>query len=312
MGGTASKVDTEQLPAEAPRPAAAAAAEQAELKVEVGGADEGAPKSPKEKKSPKSPKASRKKEGEGGEGEGCDGCVSPRTPRGCPLAGTMKPYDHHVIVCGFNTEWSEKIEQMEDTQTFSLSAALKRASERHSGKELRINLTATEYRCPSPHTGDAGFCQLVVYPAGITIEFPFEESNVDMVMDYLYTNIPTSIVAAWILKPMGLPWERLVLVCVHMARDKRCGRIGPQILSAMSTYLSEHNISEQQVKLLPTSHIGGHKYAGVLIVYPEGDWYGQITGRNAGTLLETVLEGKRLDKNWRGNYKEPAIEKEIF
>lgn len=31
------------------------------------------------------------------------------------------------------------------------------------------------------------------------------------------------------LKPVPVPYGKMVLVCTHMSRDKRCGRAGPQV-----------------------------------------------------------------------------------
>jgi len=58
-------------------------------------------------------------------------------------------------------------------------------------------------------------------------------------------------------------------------------------------------------KILPmgVSHIGGHKYAGVAIVYPEGDWYGFITKKCileifSGYLDNSKYEEQRIAKNF--------------
>jgi len=36
------------------------------------------------------------------------------------------------------------------------------------------------------------------------------------------------------------------------------------------------NVSNR-VRIYKTSHIGGHKFAGNVITFPSGDWYGYIT-----------------------------------
>jgi (2Fe-2S) ferredoxin len=40
---------------------------------------------------------------------------------------------------------------------------------------------------------------------------------------------------------------------------------------------------------------------GVLLVYPDGDWYGLITKRNISELLDNIMKGTRYLKGWRGN-----------
>jgi hypothetical protein len=67
----------------------------------------------------------------------------------------------------------------------------------------------------------------------------------------------------------------------------------------MNEQLSSRSIAD--VAVAGSSHIGGHKFAGVLVVYPEGDWYGLITKRNVSELLDNVMNGTRYLKGWRGN-----------
>lgn len=98
-------------------------------------------------------------------------------------------------------------------------------------------------------------------------------------------------------------WKRLVLVCTHEERDKRCGRIGPQVVKKLRTVLAEKKVPESDVTVSCSSHIGGHKYAGTLIVYPEGHWYGQMSERNAEELVDVYLSADPvtvLARNWRG------------
>jgi hypothetical protein len=98
-----------------------------------------------------------------------------------------------------------------------------------------------------------------------------------------------------------LPWKTLILVCVHATRDNRCGRAGPQIIEEMKKQLLERSINSDSITVAGSSHIGGHKYAGVLVVYPAGDWYGLISKRNVGELLDNIIAGTKYLKGWRGN-----------
>lgn len=101
--------------------------------------------------------------------------------------------------------------------------------------------------------------------------------------------------------PNTLPWKTLILVCVHGSRDNRCGRAGPQIIEEFRSQLLERSINNDSITVAGSSHIGGHKYAGVLVVYPSGDWYGLISKRNVGELLDNILAGTKYLKGWRGN-----------
>ncbi|KAF2564617.1 hypothetical protein F2Q70_00018400 [Brassica cretica] len=72
----------------------------------------------------------------------------------------------------------------------------------------------------------------------------------------------------------GKPWtsgiqEELsgsfVFVCAHGSRDKRCGVCGPALIEKFEQEIGSRGLSEQ-IFVKPCSHIGGHKYAGNLIV----------------------------------------------
>ena len=98
-----------------------------------------------------------------------------------------------------------------------------------------------------------------------------------------------------------VPWTKLLLVCTHMSRDKRCGRAGPQVLDAFRDHLRQKKVAANAVCVAGSSHIGGHAFAGTLIVYPKGDCYGYITKRNASELLDHVLADETFTKYLRGS-----------
>lgn len=126
--------------------------------------------------------------------------------------------------------------------------------------------------------------------------------------------------------------EILVLICGHGGRDQRCGILGP-ILQAEF----EDKLERQNIKVLkdapvmdvvevntavegytPTarvgmiSHIGGHKYAGNVIIYippsftsnplaGKGIWYGRIEPQHVeGVVSKTILDGKVIKDHFRG------------
>lgn len=98
-----------------------------------------------------------------------------------------------------------------------------------------------------------------------------------------------------------VPWKHLILVCVHASRDNRCGRAGPQIIEEFNIQIGLRSIPKGDIEVTGSSHIGGHKYAGVLVVYPKGDWYGLISKRNVGELLDNIINDTKYLKGWRGN-----------
>ena len=83
----------------------------------------------------------------------------------------------------------------------------------------------------------------------------------------------------------GQPWTSgvqevltgsFVFVCSHGSRDRRCGVCGPALIEKFRQEIELRGLSDQ-VLVKPCSHVGGHKYAGNLIIYGPGP-DGKITG----------------------------------
>ncbi|TKA61883.1 hypothetical protein B0A55_11843 [Friedmanniomyces simplex] len=126
--------------------------------------------------------------------------------------------------------------------------------------------------------------------------------------------------------------EILILICGHGNRDSRCGQMGPILHAEFEEKLQRQNIAllhdppvaEAEIVdtavegYIPTarvgliSHIGGHKWAGNVIVYippsfasnplaGKGIWYGRVGPEHVeGIVGKTVLEGKVIKELFRG------------
>ena len=106
------------------------------------------------------------------------------------------------------------------------------------------------------------------------------------------------------------------IVCAHQARDARCGERGPAIARALAQ--SGHAV-------LLSSHVGGHLYAGNVIVYggrASGTWFGGISEKLVPKLLKGLeeVEEKRIDPAacealrpyWRGTSGRSKDEQATF
>ena len=128
-----------------------------------------------------------------------------------------------------------------------------------------------------------------------------------------------------------------MLVCGHGNRDSRCGVLGPvlgdefsdKLQDAGVTVLSNDSSAGQtdgtsprwkadgasaglSAKVAMISHIGGHKFAGNVIVYVPpswaphplagyGVWYGRIRPEMVeGLVRETVMGGRVVRNAFRG------------
>ncbi|KAK7935814.1 hypothetical protein PG985_001309 [Apiospora marii] len=136
----------------------------------------------------------------------------------------------------------------------------------------------------------------------------------------------------------------LVLVCGHGGRDMRCGLMGPALQKEFETQLPKKGYevmhgpvidesvtapslsgpvgdeppSTARVGLI--SHIGGHKFAGNVIIYippllnakdnephplaGHGIWYGRVEPKDVeGIIEETVVKGNVVKDKFRGAVK---------
>jgi (2Fe-2S) ferredoxin len=119
-----------------------------------------------------------------------------------------------------------------------------------------------------------------------------------------------------------------VLICGHNARDIRCGRFGPALRDMFAAALPgaglpvatgppEEETTGVRARLGLTSHVGGHAFAGNVIVYVPpgmkssdgrghslagcGVWYGRVEPRHVeGIVKETILGGRIIRELFRG------------
>jgi hypothetical protein len=86
-----------------------------------------------------------------------------------------------------------------------------------------------------------------------------------------------------------------LLICAHKLRDKRCGVSGPILAAEAQKYAQEKSLNE--LHTLKISHVGGHKWAGNVIVYPPGVWYGRVTPCH----IPTIIHAHSNDDNSNNN-----------
>ncbi|KAJ4403978.1 hypothetical protein N0V85_004975 [Neurospora sp. IMI 360204] len=140
--------------------------------------------------------------------------------------------------------------------------------------------------------------------------------------------------------------EVIVLICGHGGRDQRCGVYGPLLRTEFEKRLAEQgperievlkgaapdekDLEEGEAKSNKVwgarvgliSHIGGHKFAGNVIVYippglkmPESDvphplaghgiWYGRVEPKHVeGIVKETIGKGNVIKELFRGGIKQ--------
>lgn len=128
-----------------------------------------------------------------------------------------------------------------------------------------------------------------------------------------------------------------ILICGHNSRDVRCGVLGPLLRAEFNAYIGgptrlpadDESSTEVRFKGLQTvrsismfrvalaSHIGGHAFAGNVIIYlpkkfqlangklsplaGKGIWYGRVEPKHVwGIMEETVQQGRVIKELLRG------------
>lgn len=97
------------------------------------------------------------------------------------------------------------------------------------------------------------------------------------------------------LPPHGSPIESTALVCVHGTRDQCCAIQGRALIRELP----------HTVEFWESSHIGGHRFAPVVLHLPSGYVYGRLTSAD----LELIQRGEVVPAKLRGcSYDPPAMQ----
>lgn len=96
------------------------------------------------------------------------------------------------------------------------------------------------------------------------IERGLEESKVDSFLDDVVVRGET-----WGAGLKDRMTGSHIFVCAHGSRDVRCGVCGPALIEKLNEEIELRGL-KNQISVLACSHVGGHKYAGNVIIYSPG------------------------------------------
>lgn len=194
-----------------------------------------------------------------------------------PLADTVKPYFRHLLACTGVADWPPRIEEAEGL----LGRVARDVRSLGDSFPTPPKLTATD----EPSGG--GGLDLLVFPEAVRYRGVEERTWRSVLRDHVAAGRVSADVPSTPL--VG----RHVFVCVHRARDERCGCWGPPVIDALREACRTEGLD---VPVRATSHVGGHKYAGNVVIYPEGIWYGYVRPGDAVTIVREHLAGGRTVK----------------
>ena len=104
----------------------------------------------------------------------------------------------------------------------------------------------------------------------------------------------------------ALTAEPLLAVCTNGRRDIACSKYGVPVYNALA--------EQDGVAAWQCTHMGGHRFAGVVVALPSGVCYGYLDADDAPDLAQAVQRGEILLENTRGRscYDAPAQAADYF
>jgi hypothetical protein len=271
-----------------------------------------------------------------------------------PIANNIAPYTSHILVSTAQSDWTSRIED-EKTRAASqpwgrfvadLKTALGRGGRFHDPYR-NVLVTTSSFPLPAAATAaDKNRRAALLFPANEEIVLPpapvAAQEEDDEALDTLLmraTTAPQQETSAYNRELLNITklTQPTILICSHDSRDSRCGILGPLLHAEFSRQLTTIMPTRHKLRVGMISHIGGHKWAGNVIVYfpPEwragfqpdatrdggvrggdgtqvaaGDvsplsgkavWYGRVEPRHVeGIIRETVLGGNVIEDLFRG------------
>ncbi|KAL1811423.1 hypothetical protein DCAR_0623553 [Daucus carota subsp. sativus] len=216
--------------------------------------------------------------------------------RQAPLVGTVDYYQRHVFLCYKNPDvWPPRIEAAEFDRLPRLLSAALAARKPFMNRHTRLTI------CEGHDGTETSNGDVLIFP--------------DMIRYRRLTHFDVDTFVEEVLVKDGewLPGTpeplrgSYIFVCAHGTRDRRCGVCGPSVVARFKEEIELRGL-QGKVHVRPCSHIGGHKYAGNVIIFGStisgeatGHWYGYVMPDDAPTLLEQHIEkGQVVDLLWRG------------
>jgi len=90
--------------------------------------------------------------------------------------------------------------------------------------------------------------------------------------------------------PLGHP---LLVVCTHGKRDRCCAKSGRPLYDALRR-------ATESDRVWQSTHVGGDRFAGNVVVFPHGLYYGRVGPGAVDALLEANADGRVDLEHYRG------------
>lgn len=140
------------------------------------------------------------------------------------------------------------------------------------------------------------FCEVLIFPENVryTQVLP---SALSALLSAHFSSEPIRSQEP-ILKPQ-------VMVCTHGKYDKCCAKFGGEVVRTLRMLNEKHG---GPLDIWESSHLGGHRFAGTLLTFPQGRAYGYLRPEQMEDWLEHTLSGRVYGPGLRGSLWLEGIE----
>lgn len=222
-----------------------------------------------------------------------------------PLANSVNLYSRHISLSTGAYDWPSTIkedksygpDQQDQHPRFRLSQfAVDWAALLKPNKHVLYTKSSHSSELPCLH----------IYPDNLKVTFRSRYPRLAQIEEFIaHLSSPTFPSLPFATIEHLAPRTVHIYICTHNTRDRRCGVLGQLVVTRMREYLASSPSRGLQVEVFGCSHVGGHKFAGNMVIYrPEwrqGIWYGRICPKDIEIVFkETVYKGRILGSHWRG------------
>ncbi|KAJ3694735.1 hypothetical protein LUZ60_000112 [Juncus effusus] len=212
------------------------------------------------------------------------------------LVGTVAYFERHVFLCYKGPDvWPSHVESSESDRLPRLLAGAISSKKGAMKKKTRLTI------CEGEDGTDSSNGDVLIFPDMIRYR-RLTHFDVDNFVEEVLVKE-----SEWLPGSAEAITGAYVYVCAHGSRDKRCGVCGPALIDKFKEEVGLRGL-EGQVSVSACSHIGGHKYAGNVIIFAKGEngevtghWYGYVAPDDVALLLDQhIIKGEVIDHLWRG------------
>lgn len=195
-----------------------------------------------------------------------------------PLYGTAIQADRCVFISWPRRYWAEKT-----LEARHFPAKIRDAIE-HTRKQSRTRF----FLFDKDIEVDAPSLSLLCMPCG---------TERDVLVDDMPTIISAYGVSCSCAGALSTTLSRSVFVCTHSVRDNCCAKFGYGFARQLR---KQFDSAGYDCSVFETSHLGGDRFAGTAISFPDGRMYGWLRPEDAALFAQAIMANRPFTSKYRG------------